>query len=109
MTWAGDVKLTATDNYQPQILRTGASSAIAIWQRGSNAYARRTADGGKTWSPTQTLAIEHRFTVSAASSGASVDIAYVKRYKNADGQHRRAACITSAAPTAARRGAPSAP
>ena len=33
-----------------EIVRTGASRAIATG-RGANAYARRTTDGGKTWSP----------------------------------------------------------
>ena len=101
VTWAGDSQLTATSNYQPKILRTGATSAITIWQTGQNVYGRRTGDGGKTWAPTQTLVTGIWFTVSAASSGANVDLAYVKQIKNADGSSR-AACITSAAPTAER-------
>ena len=89
VTWAADVQLTATENSRPQILRTGASSAIAIWQHGSNVYGRRTADGGTTWAPTQTLVSGIWFTVSSASSGANVDLAYVKQIKNSDGSTSR--------------------
>ena len=85
VTWANDVKLTATDSYQPRILRTGASSAIAIWQRGQTAYARRTSDGGKTWTARQTIASNLEFRISAASSGRRVDIAYTKRYTTSTG------------------------
>ena len=85
VTWAGDVKLASTDSFQPRILRTGAASAIAIWQRGPTAYARRTADGGKTWSARQTIASNIEFRISAASSGARVDIAYTKRYTTSTG------------------------
>ena len=89
VSWSGDAHLTATENYQPQILRTGATSAIAIWQHGMNVYARRTADGGTTWAPTQTLVTGIWFTVSAASSGANVDLAYVKQITNSDGSTSR--------------------
>ena len=88
-TWSGDSQLTATSNYQPRILRTGAASAIAIWQSGQNVYGRRTGDGGTTWAPQQTLVTGIWFTVSAASSGANVDLAYVKQVKNADGSTSR--------------------
>ena len=89
VTWAGDVNLATTDTFQPRILRTGASSAIAIWQRGQTAYARRTSDGGKTWSARQTIATNIEFRISAASSGARVDIAYTKRYTNSAGKLAR--------------------
>ena len=89
VTWTGDTQLTATENYRPEILRTGATSAIAIWQHGKNVYARRTGNGGTTWSPTQTLVTGIWFTVSAASSGANVDLAYVKQGTNADGSTSR--------------------
>ena len=88
-SWAGDVQLTATENFRPQILRTGATSAIAIWQRGMNVYGRRTADGGTTWAPTQTLVTGIWFTVSSSSSGANVDLAYVKRATTSDGSTSR--------------------
>ena len=88
-TWTGDAQLTATSNYQPRILRTGATSAIAIWQTGQNVYGRRTGDGGTTWAPTQTLVTGIWFTVSAASSGANVDLAYVKQVTNSDGSVSR--------------------
>jgi hypothetical protein len=88
-TWSGDVQLTATSNYQPRILRTGSASAISIWQSGPNVYGRRTGDGGTTWAPTQTLVTGIWFTVSASSSGANVDLAYVKKIKNADGSTSR--------------------
>jgi hypothetical protein len=83
--WAGDATLATTDTYHPRVLRTGASSAIAIWQRGTTAYARRTADGGKTWSNQQTIATGLEFRISAASSGKKVDIAYTKRFTNSSG------------------------
>ena len=88
-TWSGDAQLTATSNYQPRILRTGGTSAISIWQSGPNVYGRRTGDGGTTWAPTQTLVTGIWFTVSASSSGANVDLAYVKKIKNADGSTSR--------------------
>ena len=88
-TWSGDAQLTATGNYQPRILRTGGASAISIWQYGQNVYGRRTGDGGTTWAPTQTLVTGIWFTVSASSSGANVDLAYVKKIRNADGSTSR--------------------
>ncbi|MFL5673240.1 MAG: sialidase family protein [Chloroflexota bacterium] len=85
VTWAGDVNVATTDTYKPQILRTGASRAIAIWQRGTTAYARRTSNGGVSWSARQTIATNLEFRISAASSGARVDLAYVKRSTNSSG------------------------
>jgi hypothetical protein len=89
VTWTGDAQLTATSNYQPRILRTGGTSAIAIWQYGQNVYGRRTGNGGASWTATQTLVTGIWFTVSAASSGANVDLAYVRQIKNADGSTSR--------------------
>src|SRR3954447_5416615 len=54
-TWSGDPQLTATSNSQPRILRSGATSAISIWQSGQNVSARRTPNVGTTWAPQQTL------------------------------------------------------
>jgi hypothetical protein len=89
VTWVGEAQLTTTSNYQPRILRTGSTSAIAIWQSGQNVYGRRTGNGGVSWAPTQTLVTGIWFTVSAASSGANVDLAYVKQITNADGSTSR--------------------
>jgi hypothetical protein len=89
VTWVAESRLTATANYHPTILRTGGTSAISIWQAGQNVYARRTGNGGSTWASTQTLVTGIWFTVSAASSGMNVDLAYVKKIKNADGSTSR--------------------
>jgi hypothetical protein len=89
VTWAGDTPLAATETYRPQILRTGAHRAIAIWQQGTNAYARRTTDGGKTWTALQRVATNIEFRISAASTGARVDIAFTKRYTNSSGSVAR--------------------
>jgi hypothetical protein len=89
VTWSSDTQLTATGNYKPQILRTGSTSALAIWQMGTNVYGRRTGNGGASWSATQTLVTGIWFTVSSASSGMNVDLAYVKQIKNADGSTSR--------------------
>jgi hypothetical protein len=89
VTWVGESRLTATANYHPTILRTGATSAISIWQHGQNVYARRTGNGGSTWASTQTLVTGIWFNVSAASSGMNVDLAYVKQVRNADGSTSR--------------------
>lgn len=85
VSWGGESRLSAADNHKPTILRTGPSRAIAIWQRGSTLYARRTADGGVTWTTRQTVASGIFLGYSAASNGASVDVAYTKRTVHADG------------------------
>jgi hypothetical protein len=85
ISWGSDVKLSGRDNYRPQILRTGPSSAIMIWQRGAYLYARRTLDGGGTWTARSTVASGVTLYASYASNGSKVDVAYVKRIVRADG------------------------
>jgi hypothetical protein len=77
--FGAESRLSALDNYEPQIVATGPSSAVAIWQRGSGIYARRTADGGATWSTAQTLATSVGVSKDVAASGAKIDLVYVKR------------------------------
>jgi hypothetical protein len=85
LTWASPVRLASTETYRPQIVRTGSSSAIAVWQRGSNAYARRTADGGRTWSATVNVASGVRVSISVAGAGGRVDLAYVRQVASPTG------------------------
>ncbi len=77
LTWTSEARLTAYDNYRPEIVRTGPSAAVAVWQRGSNGYARRTADGGRSWSPVVRVASGIRTTLSASGAAGRVDLAYV--------------------------------
>ena len=79
VTWGSAVKLSSDANYQPRIFRTGPAKALVVWQHGTSAYARRTADGGKTWSATTRIASAIRLNVAASGSGARIDIAYVRQ------------------------------
>lgn len=83
-TWVGDVRISQYENYGSELLRTGPSSAVVAWQRGSTIQVRRTIDGGKTWS-----AVAQRATgvTSWATSGLGqqVDLAYVRRIVASDG------------------------
>ncbi len=87
VSWGGESRLTADENYRPTILRTGGSRAIAIWQRGSNLYARRTGNGGLSWTARQTIASNLALNYSASSNGASVDVTYTKRVTRSDGSY----------------------
>lgn len=78
ITWGGEAKLTTAHTYRPEILRTGPSSAIAVWTGGSAVYARRTADGGATWTPRATLAGSGGLYGSVSGTGRRVDLAYVQ-------------------------------
>ena len=78
VTWGSAVKLSSDANYQPRIFRTGPAKALMVWQSGTSAFARRTADGGKTWSPTTRIASGIRVNFAASGYGTSVDIAYVR-------------------------------
>ena len=79
LTWASAVKLSSDSNYQPRIFRTGPAKALMVWQSGTSAYARRTADGGRTWSATTRIASGIRVNFAASGYGTSVDIAYVRQ------------------------------
>ncbi len=83
--WGAAVRLSSLDNYRPRVLRTGPASALAVYQRGSNAYARRTADGGKTWSAPTEIASAIGVNVSAVAQGPRVDIAYVRHVTTSTG------------------------
>src|SRR5512134_2685292 len=73
VSWTGESRISSTDTFRPTTLRTGASSAVVIWQQGSGAYLRRTTDGGATWQARQTLASGIGVGVAASAAGASVD------------------------------------
>jgi hypothetical protein len=75
--WGGEAKLTTANTYRPKILRTGPSSAIAVWTGGA-VYARRTADGGRTWTARMTLASNIGLYGSVSGIGQRVDLAYVQ-------------------------------
>jgi hypothetical protein len=89
ITWGGEAKLTTAPTYRPEILRTGPTSAIAVWT-GSAVYARRTADGGATWTPRVTLAANIGLYGSVSGIGRRVDLAYVQVVRcPADGSQAR--------------------
>lgn len=79
VTWTSDVRISSAEVFRPTTLRTGPSSAVVIWQRGSTVYQRRTVDGGATWLARTTLATGVGPGVSVAGSATAVDIAYTKR------------------------------
>ena len=85
VSWGGEVRLSGAMTYKPEIVRTGASSALVTWQTGSSIYARRTADGGRTWSGAQLLASGIGLGPSLAGDGQKVDLTYVKRVTAPDG------------------------
>ena len=89
ISWGGEAKLTSAHTYRPEILRTGPSSAIAVWTGGSAVYARRTADGGATWTPRTTLAGSGGLYGSVAGIGRRIDLAYVKVGRCSDGSQER--------------------
>jgi hypothetical protein len=79
VTWSTEVPITSTESFRPQIVRTGPASAVIVWQHGQGLYARRTADGGLTWTPAVTVVTAVAADWSVASSGAAVDIAWVRQ------------------------------
>ena len=79
VTWDDESRISSADVFRPTTLRTGASSAVVIWQRGSYAYLKRTTDGGATWLSRVTLASGIGVGVSASASGSNVDVVYTKR------------------------------
>jgi hypothetical protein len=83
--WGSAVRLSSHDNYRPRVFRTGPTSALTVYQRGSYAYARRSVDGGQTWSSPAQIASAIRVNFSAAAYGAKVDIAYVRRVTTSTG------------------------
>jgi hypothetical protein len=85
ITWGPAIRLSSSETYRPEIVRTGTSSAVAVWQRGSNAYARRTVDAGKTWSSAVTVASGLRVSISVAGAAGKVDLAYVKQVASPTG------------------------
>ena len=83
--WGSAVRLSSHDNYRPRVFRTGPASALTVYQRGSYAYARRSVDGGKTWSAPAQIASAIRVNFSAAAEDSKVDIAYVRRVTTSTG------------------------
>ena len=79
--WGPDIKLSSTLTSDHELVRTGANSAIAVWQRTSTLIARRTTDGGRTWLPSQTLATGIGFGSSVSAVGSNVDAVYVRRVR----------------------------
>ena len=79
VTWSTEAQVTDLDSYRPQIVRTGPASAVVVWQRGQVLHARRSIDGGQTWSPRITLASDVAVGWSVAASGASVDLVWVRQ------------------------------
>ena len=77
--WGSAVRLSANDNYQPRLFRTGPAKALMVWQRGSSAYARHSTDSGTTWSSPITIASGMRLNFAASAYGSKVDIAYVRQ------------------------------
>ena len=78
-TWTTEMPITTTESTRPQIVRTGPASAVIVWQHGQALLARRTGDSGQTWSPAVTVATEIAADWSVASSGKSVDLAWVRQ------------------------------
>ncbi len=83
--WGTAVQLSSLENYRPRVFRTGPTSALTVFQRGSYAYARRSVDSGKTWSSATQIASAIRVNFSAAVSGSKVDIAYVRQVTTSTG------------------------
>jgi hypothetical protein len=79
VTWSTETPITDLDSLRPQIVRTGPASAVVVWQRGQLLHARRSNDGGRTWTPRITLASNLAVGWSVASSGASIDLVWVKQ------------------------------
>lgn len=87
--WGPAIRLSSHDNYRPRIFRTGPTSALTVYQRGSYAYARRSVDSGKTWSAPVQIASRIRLNFSAAAYGKKVDIAYVRQVTTSTGTSNR--------------------
>src|SRR5687768_13159010 len=87
--WAPAIRLSSQGNYQPRILRTGPTSALTVYQRGSYAYARRSVDSGQTWSAPVQIASKIRLNFSASAYGKKVDIAYVRQVTTSTGTSNR--------------------
>ncbi len=79
VTWSAEAQITDLDSFRPQIVRTGPASAVIVWQRGPLLHARRSVDGGATWSSRITLATNLAVGWSVASSGASIDLVWVRQ------------------------------
>jgi hypothetical protein len=80
LTWDGEAQLTGRVIYKPEILRTGATSAVAVWL-GPDAqlYARRTSNVGVNWTLPVTLGLSNGIVPAASGSGRYVDVAFVRR------------------------------
>ena len=77
--WGPAVQLSSKENYQPRLFRTGPEKALMVWQHGTTAYARRSVDGGTTWSAPIAIASGIRLNFAASAYGSKVDIAYVRQ------------------------------
>jgi hypothetical protein len=88
--WGGEVLLTGGEISGAQVLRTGATNAIALWQTAAGGlYARRTTTGGVSWTTTALLATGVESPPGASSYGPRVDIAFVKRVSSGGSVYRR--------------------
>jgi hypothetical protein len=87
--WGTAVRLSSHENYRPRVFRTGPTSALTVYQRGSYAYARRSVDSGRTWSAPAQIASAIRLNFSAAVYGSKVDIAYVRQVTTSTGTSNR--------------------
>ncbi len=83
--WGDAVRLSSHENYRPRVFRTGPTSALTVYQRGSYAYARRSVDSGMTWSAPVRIASAIRLNFSVAGYGSKVDIAYVRQVTTSTG------------------------
>ena len=79
--WDGEAKLSSAETLRPELVRTGASAALAAWVTGSSFVARRTTDGGTTWLPAQTLSTSLSLGASVAASGQNVNAVFAKRVR----------------------------
>lgn len=86
LTWDGEAQLTGRVIYKPEILRTGATSAVAVWL-GPDAqlYARRTSDVGVNWTLPVKLGLSNGIVPAASGSGRYVDVAFVRRVVSSTG------------------------
>jgi hypothetical protein len=86
LTWDGEAQLTGRVIYKPEILRTGATSAVALWLApDAQLYARRTSNVGVNWTPAVALGLSNGIVPAASGSGRYVDVAFVRRIVSSTG------------------------
>jgi hypothetical protein len=82
--WSPAVRVSTLENHRAELIRTGPTKVVAIWQRGDRVIIRRSSDSGATWSSPNTVASGVVFW-AAAGVGQRLDVTFTKRVATSTG------------------------